>query len=54
LASLRNSDLDTTLVLRWHPHLQQNRFVPQYSGGEVVKRFSLERGAQQKVLLTSE
>jgi hypothetical protein len=38
--------------IRWM--IPSNTLVPQYSGGELIKRLSLARGAHQKVLLTSE
>ena len=38
--------------IRWM--IPSDSLFPQYSGGELTKRFSLARGEHQKVLLTSE
>jgi hypothetical protein len=38
--------------IRWM--IPSDSFIPQYSGSELIKRFSLQRGEHQKVLLTSE
>lgn len=38
--------------IRWM--IPSDSLIPQYSGDELTKRFSLERGEHQKVLLTSE
>lgn len=49
---LPSGDYVLLTEIRWM--VPSDSIIPQYSGSELIKRFSLQRGEHQKVLLTSE